>query len=428
MTDSIRQALLKRGLGYGYVLWLILKSTTRQAGISTTTGATDFHQWLNLQPHNTIRFWLLAPQVIGCCLGASAMVGALSYSGSAPVNLWIILLLFAVVPLLLSAVGIAKLAAGLIHQRQRNQHWTPSLLPHGLRAFFCQHLPINATAINNQTGHHWLLYRLQLMGIAFQASAMASFMAILLVKDVAFGWSSTLVTNAASVTTVFYYLSLPWQSVIGAPSLELVTQSQFFYHDGAIATTSKPWWPHLLFALFFYGLVPRIILCHWLKVITTKLFKAELLHSDAIAQFYALQPQPTTLAAKMPAAQQTQQPLNISPSIGIDHMGNILNWQQENHEGAMHVLGKDRWLDDENWLKQCSFKEGDIFIVVSDEQTPTAELSDLLTLMPNRVQLVVIVKREPDNVSALRSWQYFANDIALPIQLTRRITQQGAPL
>ncbi len=422
MTDSIRQAFSKLGVTQGYVAWLLLKSAASRP--ATTAQRADFDQWFDGLPAANISFWLLAPQALGLILGAGAMSGALSYSGQAPVNLWVILLLFALLPLVLTLITAIKLIAHAFGKQTVNQPNAPTLITRWLQKQLSKRLCITPQVFTGQTANYWLLFRIQAMGIALQTGAMIAFVAILLFKDVAFGWSSTLIKSPESVTAFFNYFSLPWQSLLGAPSEELITQSQFFYHQGANAIANAPWWPHLLFALFFYGLVPRILLWHWLSIMTAKRFKHEINSSSVISQMFNAE-QPSSHAAKLPPQNETLPKPEIQSDFSLASNDQLLNWQQPHSSLALHTLGSERWQDDEQWLQNFTFSEAPIYVAVSEEQTPTAELSDILALLPKPATLVLTIKNQPPISSSIRSWQYFTNENHYPLILTQNISKQG---
>lgn len=422
MTDTIRRAFLKLGVTQGFVAWLLLKSAV--ASPPSSTKPPDINQWLATLPHATIRFWLLAPQAFGLILGMGAMAGALSYSGAAPVNLWIILLLFAFLPLLMTIASFIKVALSLFKGQQTGGR---GLITSWLQQLFSKHLPVSTTAFISRTGDYWLLFRLQAMGIAFQTGAMVCFVTILLFKDVAFGWSSTLIKSPDSVAAFFNYFSLPWQSLLGAPTLELITQSQFFYHQGTPTATSTHWWPHLLFALFFYGLVPRVGIWYWLNLLTAKRFTTELDNSSAIAQFFNTA-QIGSHAAKLPPSDELLPTLDIAPAVTLTPKTPLLNWQQPHSPLAIHTLGAGSWQDDEQWLHNYAAESTPVNVAVSEQQTPTAECSDLLSLLPKPVQLILLVKNSEPMTRAIRSWQYFANENNYSLILARNIqTQEAQP-
>lgn len=422
MTDSIRRAFSKLGVTQGFVAWLLLKSTASSR--LSTPKHISFNQWFDALPFGNIRFWLLVPQVIGLMLGAAAMAGALGYSGQAPVNLWLVLLLFALIPLLLTCATTIKLAASSFQTHAINKPSAPTIIAHWLQKQLSKHLRISLQAFTGQTANYWLLYRIQAMSIAFQAGAMISFVAILLFKDIAFGWSSTLIKSPESVTAFFYYFSLPWQSLLGAPTAELITQSQFFYHQGANPTTTTPWWPHLLFALFFYGLAPRVFLWHGLKLMTNRRFKHELATSSVISQLFNTV-QMSSHAAKLPPKGEPLPTPEIQPLISLEHDAQLLNWQQHHSPLALHTLGSQSWQDDEQWLQNFTFSEAPIYVAISEEQTPTAEFSDLLALLPKSATLILIIKNQPPVTASIRSWQYFTHENNYPLILTQNISKQG---
>jgi len=87
------------------------------------------------------------------------------------------------------------------------------------------------------------------------------------VTDLAFGWSTTLEVDAATIHAVFGTLSIPWQNWLPAavPDLNLVEVSRFNRLETAPISTERAvqlggWWPFVLMTIVVYGLVPRLLL------------------------------------------------------------------------------------------------------------------------------------------------------------------------
>jgi len=84
------------------------------------------------------------------------------------------------------------------------------------------------------------------------------------ITDLAFGWQSTLQPDPAAVHRIIKAISVPWSWLPSAsPTIEQIEGSKIILKDGMthLATSDLvSWWPFLLFALLFYGLLPRLLL------------------------------------------------------------------------------------------------------------------------------------------------------------------------
>lgn len=114
----------------------------------------------------------------------------------------------------------------------------------------------------------WPIFTLaQTFGVGFNLGGLASTMLRVVGTDLAFGWQSTLQLSAKAVHQLVWVISLPWSwclpPTITAPSLAQIEGSRMILKDGMyrLSTTDLvAWWPFLLLALGFYGLVPRLAL------------------------------------------------------------------------------------------------------------------------------------------------------------------------
>lgn len=106
----------------------------------------------------------------------------------------------------------------------------------------------------------------QLAGLSFSLAATGTAFALVVVTDLAFGWSTTLDVTADQARTITNAIAWPWGSWLtqAVPSTDLVADSRFF----RLSHASPPvppgrltgWWPFLLMSLLTYGALPRAAL------------------------------------------------------------------------------------------------------------------------------------------------------------------------
>jgi Protein of unknown function (DUF2868) len=114
-----------------------------------------------------------------------------------------------------------------------------------------------------------LLMITQIFGVFFNVGVLIALL-LPLGRDVAFGWQSTVKTSPETVYGLVSAIATPWSFLPNAhPAYEDVVQSRFSYSEG-IKSLSLPsmtsWWPFLLYATFFYGLIVRLLLLLWCAV------------------------------------------------------------------------------------------------------------------------------------------------------------------
>jgi len=102
-------------------------------------------------------------------------------------------------------------------------------------------------------------------GLAFAVTALLTLLAQVLVRDLAFGWSTTLQTSAPAYHTLVEQLAWPWRGWLPAavPGLELVEQSRYFRLGGGAPADPErlgAWWPFLAMLWLCYVLLPRLAL------------------------------------------------------------------------------------------------------------------------------------------------------------------------
>jgi hypothetical protein len=113
-----------------------------------------------------------------------------------------------------------------------------------------------------------LLYWAQAAAVTFNVAALCTAIALVTFTDLAFGWSTTLDANPATVSRIVEAIAWPWHAIApsAVPSAALVEQSQFFRLEGGgtpglgAPRTLAGWWPFTIFAIVTYGLLPRLAL------------------------------------------------------------------------------------------------------------------------------------------------------------------------
>lgn len=102
-------------------------------------------------------------------------------------------------------------------------------------------------------------------GLAFAVTALLTLLVQVLVRDLAFGWSTTLQTSAPAYHALVEQLARPWRGWLptAVPGLELVEQSRYFRLGNEAPSDPErlgAWWPFLAMLWLCYVLLPRLIL------------------------------------------------------------------------------------------------------------------------------------------------------------------------
>ncbi len=107
----------------------------------------------------------------------------------------------------------------------------------------------------------------QIFGIFFNIGLIGILLLRITITDLAFGWQSTLQPAAETVYRVVDVIALPWSWVvpetIAHPTVSQIEGSQFLLKEGIQGLNTPAlaaWWPFLLLAVIFYGLLPRLVI------------------------------------------------------------------------------------------------------------------------------------------------------------------------
>ena len=106
-------------------------------------------------------------------------------------------------------------------------------------------------------------------GLAFNVAALVWLVCRVVFTDLAFGWSTTLSVEPATMQALTTTLALPWGWAWPAavPSLELIEQTRYFRVSGVSVDVDAEllgrWWPFLVMCIAAYGVLPRALAWGW---------------------------------------------------------------------------------------------------------------------------------------------------------------------
>lgn len=380
----------------------------------------------------------------GAVFGVITMLGLLFYEGGQRINVTVFLA-FVLLQLLLAMATTIQAWVG----------WQPwRVLVHKL--FKSPSNPTRAA-----------LYPLlaaragQAGGLAFATTGLLTLLVMVVIQDLAFGWSTTLNTASASYHSLVSTLSQPWGWLWPAavPSAELVEATRFFRAAPDAGSTTPErwgqWWPFLVMVWLVWAWIPRLLLLivsHGLLNHRARRLLAR--HPGMQALLYRMEtPVIDTGTDRNDAADlpdtQTVNPLGRLPESAV-----CICWAGAGDQGLPRALagipqschqagGNASLADDEAALietgqRLAKMPEPRIVLLTLSWQPPTGELSDFLAAArcqwpePTRVTLVPLAN-EPDQPPAehlLAPWLRFADrqpagfvTVALPVPETKREPQ-----
>ncbi|HET8699962.1 MAG TPA: DUF2868 domain-containing protein, partial [Gammaproteobacteria bacterium] len=189
----------------------------------------------------------LAMVLIGGVTGVSVALAAFAYDGSRPVNVVRLLALLVGAQLLLLALTLLLLLPGRVPGLKQLQELLIALNPGAWAGSVFRKLAGPAPDVSRLFDRgrlaagrfaKWqVLCWSQSAAVAFNVAALATAIVLVTFSDLAFGWSTTLEADPATVARVVHAIAAPWAALVPAavPSATLVEQSQFFRLDGGSA-------------------------------------------------------------------------------------------------------------------------------------------------------------------------------------------------
>ncbi|MCF8069637.1 MAG: DUF2868 domain-containing protein [Desulfobacterales bacterium] len=222
--------------------------------------------------------------ISGFITGTGITFSYLTYSGSKPVNIAVYIAFFVFVPLLLTGVSLISLIAFRLKI-------LPDFfqVPYTFASYMIRKSAMRIAA--KVTGKRRLQFEaalgimkinrekysrlyfqtffklFQVTGLMFSTGVLLATVFKVITTDLAFGWQTTLRTAPATIFEIVHTLSRPWAWIIpdhfSAPSLTQVEGSRIILKDGIenlLSTDLASWWAFLCLTVFFYTILPRLIL------------------------------------------------------------------------------------------------------------------------------------------------------------------------
>lgn len=212
--------------------------------------------------------------VLGIVLGAAVAGMALGYDGRYPVNLFTLLGVLVVLPLVMLVFtlllipgripGLSALqavAAGMNLGR-----WMGAWLDRFLGSDLFAPGLLGSGGVSKFSRWQLVVFS-QWLALGYFAGATVVALLRVTFSDLAFGWSTTLDMDPALVYAWVAGLSAPWASWLpqAAPDAALVEASRYFrLEEGRMPLARVErlggWWPFVLMTMLVYGALPRLVL------------------------------------------------------------------------------------------------------------------------------------------------------------------------
>ncbi|MEX2476083.1 DUF2868 domain-containing protein [Marinobacter sp.] len=200
----------------------------------------------------TIRRWrqiTLGFLGAGAVLGLFAMLGLLFYDGGQRINITVILG-FVLLQCLLAALTTVQAFVGW-------QPWRPLLT---------RFAGARQPGVINRLQPQLMARAAHGGGVAFGIAGWLTLLVMVLIQDLAFGWSTTLNTDNSRFLALVEAIATPWHGFWPAavPDAGLVDATRFFRAGGGGNATDPArlgdWWPFVAMLWLFYVILPRLAL------------------------------------------------------------------------------------------------------------------------------------------------------------------------
>lgn len=307
--------------------------------------------------------------------------GALNYSPDGRINVLVVWSLWALLPLLASVMSLVVALGGAgkpwLFRWGRQTQWYP-----------------------DERTRWRMFWLLQLVWCVVAIGLLVGFSLHLLLTDLAFGWSSTVIFDASAMTRTLEVLAAPWSWLwpTAVPDASLLDATRFQRIDPEATSVERAgdWWPFLMASLLFYHLLPRMGLllafyCRWRQL------------------------QPTQVAMRSTTLQDDNAsaapPLETAPFADWKTVPSI-GWEQE-ADGAIMNLGLADWrYDQAAFLDLLARQPTSLCWCVPLQRSPVAELGDFIRMAREAgvtaqgLYAYASQAETPDRQQA--SWQSFA--------------------
>jgi len=219
-------------------------------------GMADRHRPLDAAartPDPSLTQWrrlLTAFTLAGVVFGMVAMVGLLYYEGGQRINLTV-LLAFTALQCLLALIT-------MVQSTLNWQPWRTLLRRSGISGRGSSPAPLEPLmpVLMARVAHTG--------GLCFGLAGIATLLVMVVIQDLAFGWSTTLNASAGGYHQLLSALAWPWHQLWPAavPDLALVEATRFFRSEDRGGPANPElwgqWWPFVAMVWLVYIVVPRL--------------------------------------------------------------------------------------------------------------------------------------------------------------------------
>jgi len=346
-------------------------------------------------------------------LGFFSGIALLSYSGHEPVNVIYFMAMVILLPIITMTLALFSMARAnasrsfLVHISPA--YWMEKilrLLPGRVQQSL-EELHVNPSLMN------WLIIRRsQLLALLFSIGLLLALLAMVVTKDIAFAWSTTLHVAPQEFHALLEAIALPWKGLFpsAVPSLELIEQSQYFrlgerLDPRMVENASKlgEWWKFLAFATLFYAVILRIGM--WVVSIIgyRRALKRSFLNLDGVQTLLKAMNEPLITTSSLQSEKQFDgngnhyvREIHIFDSsydrtLGwamSEEMLPVLNDAMQIISPVLEDVGGTNTLDEDREIVLKS--KGEVLLYVKAWEPPTMDFVDFLESLARVAEKIIV--------------------------------------
>lgn len=318
-------------------------------------------------------------------VGVGIAAGSLSYHPAGRLNILWLWLLWAGLPFMGALASLGFLLFGrdrpwLFRTPRQRLHWYP-----------------------NRVQRWQMLWLLQLFWLWLGLGMLLGFAVLLLLTDLSFGWSSTLIEGGQVPLLWLQAIAYPWSALWPAavPDAALLEATRYWRIDPESTGIERAgdWWPFLMASLLCYNLLPRALLAG--------------VSAARYRQLRRAQQGPQVRGPSLDKTREnTTEPLREAFQGDWEH-ASCLDWELDGES-----LGRGQWQDDERVVDAIvAGSPAQLLWRVPASRSPVGELADLVDRarragVPEQ-GLRVLTDTQTQAERHLASWRRFAEQQAL---------------
>lgn len=374
----------------------------------------------------TLRFWKRVNSIflaVGALFGVFSMLGLLFYDGGQRINVTVIIA-FVAFQLLLALLTTTQSLIG----------WQP------WRSVIKRFRKNSQSAVLTRLQPVLMAQAAQLGGLCFAFGGLITLLIMVLLQDLAFGWSTTLETDASSYHAMIAAIAAPWAWLwpAAAPEIGLVEATRFFRaslgQDNITPNLWGQWWPFIAMLWTTWALLPRLILYLLAGILIKRKARQLLLKHPAMsALMYRMETETLDTGNEHNDASDFPNLNNQSTLTPLPKANTILTWAGAGDSELPTVLteaksiqakvgGRSTLQEDETTLERVAAqlaKEANRCVLLATRcwEPPTGELEDFINrakeLWPEGAHIALVplasnISREPEQ-HHIQQWLRFAS-------------------